>query len=198
MAKDITKEDFRRLIDGELPWDDVKTLIKTTPKSKDRFWDYIEILQDRVKFKDKILMPLTDHIYIVAKQGGGRVVKCSCGYDLGDYRINWKLSCLIRVRKGEEEVGEIYQKRNSYINPEIFEVREYYCPGCYVQLGVEVCPPGYPVIFEALPDLDAFYREWMGQALKDEDKSWFEDRTFGETAKWVTEIEQKKTGGRNG
>jgi acetone carboxylase gamma subunit len=54
-------------------------------------------------------------------------------------------------------------------------------------LGVEVVPLGYPVIFEMLPDLDTFYREWLGQPLPDERPDWFQDRTLDVPAQWAKE-----------
>ncbi len=39
------------------------------------------------------------------------------------------------------------------------------CPGCRTQLEVEAVPPGYPVIFDFEPDLETFYREWLGREL---------------------------------
>jgi acetone carboxylase gamma subunit len=32
-------------------------------------------------------------------------------------------------------------------------------------LKVESVPVGYPIIFDFLPNLDAFYREWLGKPL---------------------------------
>ncbi|MHB8896892.1 MAG: acetone carboxylase subunit gamma, partial [Candidatus Geothermincolia bacterium] len=36
---------------------------------------------------------------------------------------------------------------------------------CVTQLEVEAVPPGYPVIFDFQPDLDTFYREWLGKEI---------------------------------
>lgn len=43
-------------------------------------------------------------------------------------------------------------------DPEWSVIREYYCPECNIQLEVEAVPPGYPVIFDFLPDLEAFFK----------------------------------------
>ncbi len=51
----------------------------------------------------------------------------------------------------------------------------------------EVVPPGYPPIFEMLPDLDSFYREWLGQPLPDESPDWFADKTLEKPAEWARE-----------
>ena len=35
-------------------------------------------------------------------------------------------------------------------------------------LMVESVPIGYPLVFDILPDIDSFYREWLGRPLADE------------------------------
>ena len=64
------------------------------------------------------------------------------------------------------------------------EVREYFCPDCGTQHAVEVVPPGYPVIFEMLPDLDKFYADYLGRPLADASEDWYRDRTSETTATW--------------
>jgi len=44
-------------------------------------------------------------------------------------------------------------------------LREYFCPGCKTLLEVEAVPPGYPVVHDFLPDLEGFYRDWLGREL---------------------------------
>ena len=103
------KADIEKLIDGVLPWPATQDMLKSA-KDLDRFDKYIEIMQDRVEFKDTILLPLTPRLFIVAADGE-RVVKCHCGHNFGDYRVNWKLSSLIHVRDDEASLGEIYKGR---------------------------------------------------------------------------------------
>jgi len=45
------------------------------------------------------------------------------------------------------------------------EIREYICPTCATLLEVESVPPGWPVIFDFLPDLESFYEVWLGRPL---------------------------------
>ena len=183
----FTKENLRLLVEGKLDWEEVKKAIRLAPKDGDRFWKYLEVLQERVPWKDKILLRVSDHLYIVAKEGGDRVVKCDCGQEFGDYRANWKLSCRIYVRRTVEEMAEVVSVEEAVPNAELVEIREFYCPGCFALLGVEVVPVGYPVIFEMLPDLDTFYREWLGKPLADERLDWFRDRTLDTPAQWAKE-----------
>ena len=68
------------LIDAKLPWAQLKGMMSTF-KDVDRFEKYLSILQERVKWGDKILLPYALHLYIVEKRDGSRVVKCDCGYE---------------------------------------------------------------------------------------------------------------------
>src|SRR5699024_2649886 len=139
-------------------------------KDDDRFFKYIEILQERVNFHDQILLPIGEHLYIVAKQEhpkGERVVKCSCGHEFGHYTENWKLKAVINVRNDEEQISEIYPGRLAY-DPDWMELREFICPSCATLLEVEAAAPGYPIVFDFLPDLETFYHEWLVKKLPDE------------------------------
>jgi len=182
----FSKENLKRLVEGTLHWEEVKKAIRLSPKDSDRFWKYLEVLQEKVPWDDKILLRISDHLYIVAKDGG-RITKCDCGHEFGDYRVNWKLGCQVYVRKTSEEIGEVVTIPEARHNIELVEMREFYCPGCYALLGVEVVPPGYPPVFEMIPDLDSFYREWMGQPLPDESPDWFQDKTLDKPAEWAKE-----------
>lgn len=186
------------LIDGKLAWEEVKKLLKMEPKDADRFRTYIQVLQERVPWKDRILLRIADHLYIVQTADRKRVVRCDCGYEFGDYRQNWKLAAHIYVRTTKEEFRQIYQIDVACPEPGLIEMREFYCPGCFAQLSVECTPPGTPPIFEMLPDLDAFYREWLGEPLVDDYPSWFEDLTQRTTERWRAELAAKDTDPRDG
>ena len=154
-------------------------------KDPERFWTYLEALQERMPWDDTILLRIADHLYIVRKENGDRVVKCDCGQEFGDYRANWKLSALIRLRETPEEIEEIYYPSQACPDPEWVVIREFYCPGCAAQLAVEVVPPGYPIVFEMLPDLDRFYRDFVERPLSDAKPDWYQDRTYELTAGWA-------------
>jgi acetone carboxylase gamma subunit len=188
MGKEVASKDkIKDLIDGTLPWNEVKDIIRLKPKDDDRFEKVIEILQEKVSWDDRILLRISDKLFIVAKGKGERVVKCECGHELGDYRVNWKYNARIRVRKTKEEMAEVVTVEDGIPNTDFMEMREFYCPGCYVQLGVEVVPHGYPPVFEILPDLDTLYRDWLDKPLDDESPDWFEDRTTKLTEEWGKE-----------
>lgn len=172
--------EIRRLVDGELPWPRVQEIMRS-PRDRGRFDAWIEILQSRVEWDERILLPLTPCLYIV-QSGERRIVKCRCGQEFGDdYRVNWKLEALIYVHEDAESLRRVYR---GIQQPDLrwIQLREYCCPGCGSQLEVEAVPRGCPPDFEFLPDLDAFYREWLGTPLPDE---WpLEDRTLAAIAEW--------------
>jgi len=185
MSTVASKENIRKLVKGELPLQIIHDMIRMPQKDEDRFWKYLEVLQEGVTWQDKILLRISDNLYVVAKADRQRVVKCTCGQEFGDYRTNWKLSALVYARRTDDEIREVYttavRPRAGYV-----EIREFYCPGCQAQLGVEVVPFGYPFVFEVLPDIDSVY-SIEGKPLPDASKEWFENRTFSTTRRWVSE-----------
>lgn len=150
------------LIDGTLPWPTIKSIMSSY-KDEDRFEKYLAIMQERVAWSEPILLPIGEHLYIVQSEFG-RVVKCDCGHEFGDYRENWKLSALVRVRADRDAIEELYPGRYA-CDPEWMEIREFICPGCATLLEVEAAPPGFPIVFDFLPDLETFYRDWLDRPL---------------------------------
>ncbi len=176
---EFLKEDIAKLIDGVLPWPAVQEMLKSH-KDPDRFDKYVEIQQSRVSWSEQILLPLTPKLFIVAKEGS-RIVKCECGHEFCDYRVNWKLESLISVRDDEASISEIYKGRDMP-DPAWVQIREYICPGFGSQLEVEAVPRGCPPDFEFLPDLDTFYRDWLGRPLPDQCE--YEDKTLEVVVGW--------------
>lgn len=158
------KKTLESMLEGNLPWDQLKLIIGDQ-KDPNRFDAIMEILQEKAKFKEQILLPLHEHLYIVSKNGE-RIVKCDCGFEFGDYKINWKTKCRVRVRDTFEQIEQLYPK-DMGSDPTWEELREYFCPGCFAILDVEAVPPGYPSIFNFLPDIDAFYEKWLGRKAPD-------------------------------
>lgn len=182
-----TKEVLKDLIEGKLDWPRVKQIM-SSPKDTDRFIKYLALAQERVKWREKILLPLGEHLYIVASNRE-RIVKCDCGQEFGDWRENWKLKALIYSRNSREKLEEIYPGPRSP-DPQWCEIREFYCPGCGAQLEVENVPPGYPVTFDFLPDIDAFYEQWLGQPLPGKVEA--EDKSAMVTQRWAEELGRKE------
>ncbi len=159
----VSKEVLSRMIDGSSSWEELVGVMRAD-KEPDRFRTYLQVLQEKAPWDDRILLPLAAHLYIVEKGDGARVVKCDCGQEFGDYRENWKYAALINVRNTAAAINELYPNPMG-CNPQWMELREYFCPGCHSQLDVEAVPPGYPIVFNFLPDLEAFYADWLGEPL---------------------------------
>lgn len=156
------KKTLERMVRGDLRWDELKNII-SGEKDRDRFEKVLEILQEKVMWPEKILLPLHEHLYIVLKEDK-KIVKCDCGYEFGSYQENWKTKCRIRVRDTEETINELYPEYMG-CDPEWMEIREFFCPKCFTLLETESVPPGYPIIFNFLPDIDSFYSEWLEKKL---------------------------------
>jgi len=140
------------MIQGRLDSDTLKK-IQSSPKDEDRFEKVLEIEQERVPWKERIILPLQEHLYVVLK-GKDRIVKCSCGYEFGAYRENWKLNALVYERNPQD--GEIFRGPQG-ADKDWMILREFYCPDCAAQLDVECDCPGHPLVFNQQPDIDGFY-----------------------------------------
>ncbi len=155
-----TKQQVNNLTEGKLDWDTTMRML-SMPKDNERFGLYLEVLQAKVPWKDKIVLPLGPHLYIAQSAKTKKwLTKCDCGHEFGDYRENWKLNAAIYVRDNEETMRDVYP---SLMAPDTeWQVyREFYCPECGVMLDVEAPTPWYPVIHDFEPDIETFYKEWV-------------------------------------
>jgi acetone carboxylase gamma subunit len=143
--KDVLKD----LVEGKLDSDTLLTMQQST-KDAGRFMDVLAIEQERVPWKDKILVAIGEGLYIVENQKG-RVVKHICGQEFGDYRNNWKLQALIYERDTWEKLHELYPGDRAP-DPDWMILREYICPKCATMLETEAVTPGFPIILNFLPD----------------------------------------------
>ena len=170
----LDKDTLRDLVDEKLPRAQVRA-IQSGYKDPDRFDKYLEILQEHVAWKEQIVLPFGEHLYIVKNPSGAKapdgsaeaptyLVKCDCGHEFCDYRQNWKLEALINVRATAEELREIYPDK-MHGDPDWNVLREYFCPGCKTLLEVEAVPPGYPPVHDFVPDLEGFYEQWLGRPV---------------------------------
>lgn len=155
------KKTLENLWEGKLSPEELRR-IQSQFKDRDRFWRFLEYCQERVPWKERILLPLQPHLYIAQKPDGQRVIKCDCGHEFGDYQKNWKVEARVFVRDSDETMREIYPAL-MHSDPEWMVLREFYCPGCYSLLETEMAPPGYPILCDFQPDLETFYVEWLGR-----------------------------------
>ena len=155
-----TKEQIANLVDGKLDWDTTLRML-SMPKDSERFQMYVDSLQKKLGWQDRIVLPLGPHLYIVQQAATQKwVTQCDCGHTFCDYRQNWKLHANVYVRDSDEAMDEVYPR---LMAPDTqWQVyREYYCPDCGTMHDVEAPTPWYPVIHDFEPDIDAFYADWV-------------------------------------
>lgn len=179
----LSPEEMKGLVERKLPWPKLKEIMSSR-KDPARFETYLQVLQSMVPWEEPIVLPIHEHLFIV-NQNGSLVVKAWCGQGLGDYRENWKLKTLIYVRDTEEKFAEVFLAPTTF-EPNVVEIREFYCPGCGNLLDVECVPPGHPIAFDFLPDLETFYRDWLGRDLPEGvNEARFEDRSTEVIRSWT-------------
>ena len=87
-------------------------------------------------------IPVTPYVKIVKGDQGGRVAVCShCGHVYCDAHENFKLNCLIYDRDPAEIYPGDWAPKKDWM---VF--REFYCPGCGLQVEVEGTGVGTPII----------------------------------------------------
>jgi N-methylhydantoinase B/acetone carboxylase alpha subunit len=158
----LDRETLAAMLDEKLSRREVKD-IQSGYKDPDRFDKWLAILQERVPYDDPIVLPMGEGLNAV-RTANGLVIRCDCGHDFCPPNRNWRMEALVFVRDDAETMGEIYP---GFAGPdtEWSELREFYCPSCARQLEVEAVPPGYPVLHEFLPDIEGFYRGWLGREI---------------------------------
>ncbi|MDQ0503343.1 acetone carboxylase subunit gamma [Xanthobacter agilis] len=156
-----TRTKIEDLVEGKIDPDTLHQML-STPKDPERFATYVEILQERVPWDDKIILPLGPKLYIVQQKVTKTwVVRCECGHDFCGWQENWKLHARIHVRDTPAKLEEIYPRLMAP-TPTWQVIREYVCGECGTLHDVEAPTPWYPVIRDFEPDIDAFYSEWLG------------------------------------
>lgn len=160
MSTTYSKEQVKYLVEGKLDWS-TTTKMLVMPKDDERFSMYLDTLQEKVTWDDKIILPLGPHLYIVQKKKSKEwKIQCSCGHEFCEPEENWKLHANIYVRDTKEAMEEVYP---NLLAPDTqWQVyREYYCPKCGIMHDVEAPTPWYPVIHDFEPNIEAYYKEWV-------------------------------------
>lgn len=152
-----------QLKDGALPPSVVHDM-QSKYKDTDRFFKMLEVWQKSVPWSDRIILPLAEHLFVVLKADGRRVIKSTWGHEYCEAHENWKLHAKVFVRDTPELMDEIYPRKMAS-DPAWMEIREYYDPISGTLLEVEAVPPGYPAVHDFKPDIDTFYRDWLKQPL---------------------------------
>ena len=61
MSASYPTDIVRDLFDGRLPWEQTRQIMSGY-KDRDRFEKVVEILQERVSWPDRILLPISEHL----------------------------------------------------------------------------------------------------------------------------------------
>jgi len=164
VTTEMTAETLADLLDEKLSRRAVKD-IQSGIKDPDRFDKWVALLQERVGYDDPIVLPYGEGMNIVRRRSDGElVIRTDAGADLCRWDQNWKLHVPMFVRDSDDLYREIYPKLG-HPEGDWQELREYYCPLSGRLLETEAVPPGYPAIHEYLPDIDGFYRGWLGREV---------------------------------
>jgi N-methylhydantoinase B len=163
-GRTLERETLAALLDERLSRTEVKE-IQSGYKDPDRFEKWLSVLQERVPYEDSIVLPCGEALNVVRRSSDGElVIRSDAGHDFCRFDENWKMHAPIFVRDSDELLEEIYP-RMAHCDPQWMELREFYCPLSGRLLETEAVPPGYPVVHEFLPDVEGFYRGWLGRKL---------------------------------
>ncbi|HET7177861.1 MAG TPA: hydantoinase B/oxoprolinase family protein [Solirubrobacterales bacterium] len=158
----LERDTLAALLDEKLSRAEVKE-IQSGYKDPDRFEKWIDVLQERVPYDDPIVLPVGEGLNVVRRAADGElVIRSDAGHDFCRFDQNWKMHAPIFVRDSDELLEEIYPP-TAHGDPEWMELREFYCPLSGRLLETEPVTPGYPVVHEFLPDVEGFYRGWLGR-----------------------------------
>ncbi len=153
----------RALHKRALAWPDLFKLMRE-PKSTSRFDETLTALQESVEWREPILMPLGENLFIVAKNGRA-IIKTRAGAELCAWNENWKMKCRVIIRNTPAALKKIFPAEHLTMDVDLVELREWICPKSGMLLDVDCVPPTYPVDVDFVPDLQGFYEEWLGRKL---------------------------------
>jgi N-methylhydantoinase B/acetone carboxylase alpha subunit len=163
-GRSLERDTLAALLDEQLSRAEVKE-IQSGYKDPDRFEKWIDVLQQRVRYDDPIVLPVGEALNVVRRRSDGElVIRSDAGHDFCRFDQNWKMNAPMLVRDSDELLEEIYP-RMAHCDPEWMELREFYCPASGRLLETEAVIPGYPVVHEFLPDIEGFYRGWLGREV---------------------------------
>ncbi len=163
-GRTLEPETLAALLDEKLSRAEVKE-IQSGFKDPDRFEKWLAVLGARVPYDDPIVLPVGEGLNVVRRADDGElVIRSDAGHDFCGFEENWKMHAPMLVRDSDELLEEVYP-RMAHCDPEWMELREFYCPLSGRLLETEAVIPGYPVVHEFLPDIEGFYRGWLGREV---------------------------------
>jgi N-methylhydantoinase B/acetone carboxylase alpha subunit len=163
-GRGLERDTLAALLDEKLSRAEVKD-IQSGYKDPDRFEKWLDVLQERVPYDDPIILPVGEGLNVVRRAADHElVIRSDAGHDFCHFDANWKMHAPMLVRDSDELLEEIYP-RMAHCDPDWMELREFYCPISGRLLETEAVTPGYPVVHEFLPDIEGFYRGWLGREV---------------------------------
>ena len=138
--------EIEQLVDGKLPWPRVQEIMKDA-KDVERFTKWLDILQRRVAWPERILLPLTPALFIVQK---GLRAHRQVPLRSRVRRLSGELEAVradSRPRLGRGARSRSTAAPSSPIRRGCRSASTT-CPGCGSQLEVEAVPRGTPPDFE--------------------------------------------------
>jgi len=162
-GRELESGTLAALLDEKLSRREVRN-IQSGFKDADRFDKWVALLQSRVSYSDPIVLPLGEGLNVVRDSAGELVIRCDCGHDFCAHNRNWKMEAVVFVRDNTEKMAEVFPGLAAG-DPDWCEVRELYCPSCARLIECDSAAPGYPLVHDFLPDIEGFYRGWLGREL---------------------------------
>ncbi len=163
-GKALERKTLAAMLDEKLSRREIKQ-IQSGYKDPDRFDKWIPTLQERVPYEDPIVLPMGEGLNAVRRAADGDLlIRCDCGHDFCPPNRNWKMEAAIFVRDDERKMAEIFPKFAGG-DTDWVELREFYCPSCARLLEIDATVPGYPVLHDFVPDIEGFYRGWLGREV---------------------------------
>ena len=112
------------------------------------------------------MLPVGEALNVVRRRSDGElVIRCDAGHDF--CRFDEQLEdARAGLRPRHRRAAAARSTRGwRHCDPEWMELREFYCPISGRLLEIEAVTPGYPVVHDFLPDVEGFYRGWLGREL---------------------------------
>ena len=117
-------------------------------------------------YDDPIVLPFGEGLNIVRRRADGElVIRTDAGADSVRWDENWKMHVPMFVRDTDELYQEIYPKLGAP-RGRLAGAARVLLPGLRRTCSTpRRCRPGYPVVHEYLPDIEGFYRGWLGREV---------------------------------
>ena len=159
----LDRETLAAMLDEKLSRREVKD-IQSGYKDPDRFEKWVAVLQERVPYDEPIVLPMGEGLNV--RQRGRRARR--------PLRLRPRL--LPADAQLEDGGGDVRSRRPRRscsrstprwptATPSGWSCASSTAPPARRQLETEAVPPGYPVVHEFLPDIEGFYRGWLGREV---------------------------------